>query len=465
MCPTIVEAKTELKNIFGLNEFRPHQTKIIQAILDNKDVLAILPTGGGKSLCFQVPALLLPGLTLVITPLISLMVNQVAALRRQNVAAEAWHSQLSSQEEKSLLKNISTHQLKLLYLSPEKLLSNKCQEILKNQAISLVVLDEVHCLALWGFNFRPSYLKISDWLKSMLNRPKIVALTATATPEVVAVIISQLSLKIPFIYQQSSIRKNIFPSVIHRQTPAAKLASIFSLCQQQPTNTILIYGATRVEVEWLFDQFTLYQPDQRKILKYHGGMSANDRSQSLKLFLETPENIMLATNAFGMGIDKPNIRLVIHSQLPSNLENFTQEIGRASRDGQPAKTVLIVSDFDWKIQLNLSQTQPQHLRKMLWLKHFCLTKNCLTQTLASYFNESSPSCQNCQNCRSIKFKPSKIIWQKYLNLIQLKIPYRRNLKLIAFSQLKTLTELNKLPGIGPLWSRRWGKQVLKILAV
>lgn len=460
---TIIEAQKELKKVFGLNEFRPHQKSIIEAVLARQDVLAILPTGGGKSLCFQIPALLLPGLTLVITPLISLMVNQVTTLQRHQVAAAAWHSQLTSQAEKLLIEKITQRQLKLLYLSPEKLLSLNCQKVLKTQTISLVVLDEAHCLALWGFDFRPSYLKISQWLKILPIKPQIMALTATATSEVKKIILKKLDLTQPFIFQQSSVRNNISLRVFQRHTPVAKLITIFSLCQKSLNDTILIYCATRVEVETLTKLFKLYQPDTRKILKYHGGLTALERANALTNFLKLSDCLMIATNAFGMGIDKPNIRLIIHSQLPSNLENFVQEIGRASRDGQPAKSVLIVNDFDWEIQLELSAQQSHHLLKMTWLKYYCLSKKCRTKILANYFNEEIPNCGKCDNCLPKKFLPSEKTWHKYQRLLKLKIPYRQNLKLLSLTHPEKLSDLAKFPGVGPIWLKRWGAQTLQIL--
>jgi ATP-dependent DNA helicase RecQ len=468
--PDLAAATQILRKVFGLAEFRPHQLPIIEAAVAGQDILAVLPTGGGKSLCFQVPGLLKPGVTIVVTPLIALMVDQVRQLTQKNISARAWHSQLSTIEEKNVITQLSTHQLRFLYLSPEKLLSKQCQLILTKQTICLVVIDEAHCLSLWGYDFRPSYLKLGSWLKQLPKKPQVMALTATATSAVRREICQQLELLTPIIINLSTTRKNLRLEVHFRNTFTQKLLAVLALLHSNLEGTTLIYCATRTEVELL--AHTLHQlslHSTKIILSYHGGMTACERQKVQQQFFQNVECCMIATNAFGMGIDKPTIRLLIHFQLPANLENYTQEIGRASRDGLPAKVVLFASDIDWRLQLELSATQRDHPQKMQHLRGFLLTKNCRQQFLARYFGDPTMACGNCDNCLKSRQQsqrqglwPNPLIFKKYLQLKQLQIPHLVTLKYVALTQPQSFAELQKIPGIGIGWLQRWGKSVLSI---
>ncbi|HCC84254.1 MAG TPA: hypothetical protein DEP87_01040 [Candidatus Pacebacteria bacterium] len=470
--PTLAEAETILRTQFHLSKFRPNQFPIIQAALTGRDVFAILPTGGGKSVCFQIPGLLSQQLTIVISPLIALMVDQVTGLKRKKFSAECWHSQLDQNQEQHLLAQLTNQNLKFLYLSPEKLLSSKVQRLLKSQTIGLLVIDEAHCISLWGHDFRPSYLKISGWLETLSPRPQVMALTATATPTVQVEIKKYLNLIQPLVITNEGQRSNLQLQVLNRNSPTKKLISILTLIQNQPQETILIYCATRSEVELLTRilrrlQFRLQF--HRPILGYHGGQTKQLR-QSLQIqFTETSAVIMIATNAFGMGIDKPNIRLIIHAQLPSNLENYAQEIGRAGRDNLSATTVLLVSEFDWKIQLQLAAHQPYHDFKMTWLRQFILSSQCRSQTLAEYFGQKILVCGQCDNCRQ-KLKltahpisqPNPKTFALYQQLKKLKIPYLPTLKLVALTQPHSITELSQIPGVGSGWLKKWSGAVLAL---
>jgi ATP-dependent DNA helicase RecQ len=297
-------------------------------------------------------------------------------------------------------------------------------------------------------------------------------LTATATAAVQTEIYEALELKNPTILTTSSVRANLSLSVFPRQTPIKKYLTVLTLLAAQPTQTVMLYCATRGEVEFLARVLQQWRPavpesnrDPRPILAYHGRLLAQTRQQVQVEFLRHPNVIMVATNAFGMGIDKPNIRLIIHIQLPSNLENYAQEIGRAGRDNLPARAVLLASDVDWQLQLEMAQRQPDHQRKMAWLREFILTQNCRQQTLATYFGETVERCQKCDVCTQPTQElgllwPDRSTWELYQKLSQLNIPYPSTLKFIALTQPKNFSELQQLPGIGKGWVERWGKEVL-----
>ncbi len=454
---TLAEAEKVLHQYFGFEHFRPSQIPIIEAVLSERDVLALLPTGGGKSLCFQVPGLLRGGVTLVISPLIALMSDQVSHLKKHAITAECWHSQLSETELTAIQLKLAHQKLKFLYLSPEKLWSHQVKKLLNQYKINSVAIDEAHCISLWGHDFRPLYVKIKDWLTTLKKRPQVIALTATATTTVQKEISEFLDLQRPIVINQSAVRNNLAIQVLLRNSPTKKLISILTLLEYYENQTVILYCSTRGEVEQLWQTLQLLLPDT-KIFKYHGGLDKTQRKTTQNSFLTTSAAILVATNAFGMGIDKPDIRLIIHTQLPSNLENYAQEIGRAGRDGELSAAVLLVSDTDWDIQLSLASRQPNHLYKMRYLKYFVETQRCRMSMLSEYFGEPFSNCGTCDVCTgNLELQPSPHTQKIFQALTKLKIPYRQTLKLIALTKPKNL---KVLPGIGQGWIAQWGQKVL-----
>jgi ATP-dependent DNA helicase RecQ len=457
--PSIADAEAVLLKHFSFEHFRAPQVPIITAVLSGTDVLALLPTGGGKSLCFQVPGLMRSGLTLVISPLIALMVDQVRQLQRNNIAAVCWHSQLSKIEVAEIEQQIKLRKIKFLYLSPEKIWHPAVQKLLQQCELSLIVIDEAHCISLWGHDFRPQYLKLRDWVAKLEQRPQIIALTATATPTVQQEIIEFLNLKNPVRVNQSSVRDNLAVQVLLRNSPTKKLISILTLLEHYPNQTAILYCSTRsvVEETWQILQKLL----NREVYFYHGGLSKTARQFAQEKFLSSPTAILVATNAFGMGIDKPDIRLIIHTQIPSNLENYSQEIGRAGRDGKLAAAVLLVSKTDWQIQLELSANQPNHAYKMRYLKYYIETRRCRMSMLSEYFGEQSDNCGKCDVCCQQKtLHPTQKTWQLYGLLKQLKTPYLQTLKLISLVKPQNLEKLSLIPGMGTGMVQKWGQQIL-----
>jgi ATP-dependent DNA helicase RecQ len=342
-------AQTRLQEIWGYPAFRPPQDTVIQALLQHQDALIMLPTGGGKSLCFQLPALLQTGLTLVVSPLVALMENQVQELRDRTLPAAALHSELSKREKFRVLKALEQQRLRLLYLSPETLLSATVWELLTqaNLRINGLVLDEAHCLAQWGETFRPAYRRLGaarhTLEQSKPGHPKIpiAAFTATADPQVQAIIGATLKLRSPQIVRMSPYRQNLHLTVRTVYTPRGRQQQLLKFVQQQRQQTGLVYVRTRRDSEelahWLRQQ-------GHRALDYHAGLGASDRRQREHAWMTNQVRIVVATNAFGMGVNKPDLRWVVHYHVPTLLTEYVQEIGRAGRDGQPAQALSLVSE-------------------------------------------------------------------------------------------------------------------------
>lgn len=324
-----------LKDYWGYDEFRPAQKPIIDGAIEKQDVLALLPTGGGKSICFQIPGLYFGGLTLVISPLISLMEDQVTGLKSKGIKACAVTSALGYREIDILLNNAALGAYQFLYLSPERILSPLFKERLKQMPVQLIVVDEAHCISEWGHDFRPSYRNI-QWIRDFVPEIPMMALTATATPDVAEDIITQLKLRNPFVYKQSFYRENLSYEVIN--TPN-KMGSILAYCNGKSQMSGIVYCSTRRSVKELAKVF---MANKLSANVYHGGMSPDERRASLKQWMKGEIPIMIATNAFGMGIDKPNVRYVLHYDFPDNLEAYVQEAGRGGRDGLDARSIAFV---------------------------------------------------------------------------------------------------------------------------
>ena len=333
-----------LQKYFGMVAFRPPQDAVIQAVLDQRDTLVVMPTGGGKSLCFQLPALLLPGVTLVVSPLIALMKDQVDALQARGLPAGLLNSSQTLEQQRITLNAMRNHSLKLVYVAPERFRSRSFMDALPKDAISLFAIDEAHCLSQWGHDFRPDYMRLGNARKTLGN-PPCIALTATATPDVQQDIKQQLEMQNQAEFVAGFARENLSFCVRQTRSEADKMDALQTLVQQQGTG--IIYCATRKSVDSVADKIEhLTHP----VIRYHGGLSDSDRTAAQDLFISGKANIVVATNAFGMGIDRSDIRFVCHYEMPGSIEAYYQEGGRAGRDGQPAVCELLFSYVDKRVQ-------------------------------------------------------------------------------------------------------------------
>ncbi len=388
-----------LRSTFGFPAFRPLQRDIIDASLAGKDILALLPTGGGKSLCFQLPALLRRGLTVVVSPLISLMKDQVDQLRAMGVAATYLNSSLDASEVRSRLAGLHTGKWKLLYLAPERLMLDGVLENLEIWNVSAIVIDEAHCVSEWGHDFRPDYRQLAR-LRDVLPRVPVMALTATATERVRADIIKQLRLRSPGVFIASFNRPNLTYSVLPKK---GAIDQIIEFAAKRRDDSGIVYCGARATAERLAESLRSRGLSARA---YHAGMDAAERSKSQEMFMRDEVKIICATIAFGMGINKPDIRWVIHHDLPKSIEGYYQETGRAGRDGLPADCLLLYSSGDAAKQARfideISDEKERdiahgQLRKML---HYAEGADCRRKELLDYFGETLPGeiCGGCDNC-------------------------------------------------------------------
>lgn len=466
-----------LQRYFGFTDFRQGQLDIVLAILDKKDVLAILPTGGGKSLCFQVPALIFPGTTLVISPLISLMKDQVDHLEKAGIAATYLSSNLDNAEIELRLKNLAEGKYKLFYLAPERLENKKIIEICQQINISYLVVDEAHCISLWGYQFRPSYQKIPKFIEKISkNKQKIAvaAFTATATEAVCEEIKKFLSLQKPLTFSGGFLRTNLIFHNLVCEGNWMKNVYLFKLLKMHQKENIIIYCCTRVECERLLKLIKFYDfKDRYRVGLYHGGLAKEQREQGQNDFLQNKIKIMIATNAFGMGVDKSDVRIVIHYQLSANLENYYQEAGRAGRDGKMSYVYLLYSEKDLLIQATMinnnyedfdNQRRKIEIEKLAIIKKYSLSNFCLQAKISDYFGQKDNNviCQNCYNCLKRKIelnkeekdfvekleKINKLYLQK-TSYQQLPVLFTINqIELMAILEPKTINDLQKIPGIG-----------------
>lgn len=396
------KARQILQKFYGYEDFRPGQKKVVESLLNRNDTVAIMPTGAGKSICFQIPALLFEGVTLVISPLISLMKDQVDSLRQLGIAAVYINSSVSKAQLYKDLQDISAGFYKIIYIAPERLTSEYLPDSFKNLNISMVAVDEAHCLSQWGHDFRPSYRNILNFTNSLRIKPIISAFTATATPEVKTDIINLLGLKQPNVFVTGFDRPNLYFSVLRGEV---KDKFVIDYVKKHQDEAGIIYVGTRKDVDALQ---VLLEIKGIKAGRYHAGMTDEERNQMQEEFLYDNLSVMVATNAFGMGIDKPNVRYVIHYNMPKNMEAYYQEAGRAGRDGLSGNCILLYSPQETQLQKFLiSKSTESEIRQQLEYKRlqsmvdYCHTPQCLRAFILHYFGEFDVEehCDNCSNCK------------------------------------------------------------------
>lgn len=403
------EALHILKHYFGYDSFREGQKFLIEHMMNGQDVFGIMPTGAGKSLCYQIPALLMPGITLVISPLISLMKDQVAALNQAGVHAAFLNSSLTQGQYLTALRYAKEGRYKIIYVAPERLLTESFLGFAREAEISMVSVDEAHCVSQWGQDFRPSYLKIAEFFNYLGTRPVLSAFTATATAEVKEDIIALLSLRDPAMITTGFDRVNLRFCVEH---PRDKFAAVTAYLREHEGECGIIYCLTRKVVEEVCEKLI---KEGLEVTRYHAGLGDEERRRNQEDFIYDRKQIMVATNAFGMGIDKSNVRFVIHYNMPKNMESYYQEAGRAGRDGLPAECILLYAGQDVitnhffienmaqesedpETTALIRQREEKRLKKMTF---YCFTHECLRDYILRYFGEyGSNYCGNCSNCLS-----------------------------------------------------------------
>ena len=489
-----------LKKVFGYDGFRPGQAEIVDAALAGRDVLAVMPTGAGKSVCYQVPALLLPGVTLVVSPLISLMQDQVRALVAAGVAAAYLNSSLTANQQALMLRRAREGRYKIIYVAPERLMTQGFLRFAQEQPVSMVTVDEAHCISQWGHDFRPSYRQIRAFTGQLPARPVVTAFTATATARVRQDIEEQLGLQEPFRLTAGFDRPNLRLET-RRLTESEKPRALVEFLLEQGEAPGIVYCSTVRQVE---ETAAMLQGLGIRAAAYHGQMDAARRRQNQEDFLFDRVQVMVATNAFGMGIDKPNVRMVVHYNMPRDLESYYQEAGRAGRDGAPARCVLLYAASDVGLARFFIEKEeedgplPPEQRhaaaeaaraRLEQMTCYATTRRCLRGELLRYFGEQAPvRCGNCSNClspwgegtrRKVQVKAaSRAIApgdeQLLAALYELRRELSRKEKLPAFMVLsdaaarevcarrpRTMDELLAIEGIGEGRARRYGRAILR----
>ncbi len=399
-----------LKDIFGYTAFRTGQGELIDSIISGRDTLGIMPTGAGKSICFQLPALIFEGITLVISPLISLMKDQVYSLTQAGIRAAYMNSSLNYTQYAKVLKNASENMYKIIYVAPERLLTEEFVSFAQKVEISMVTVDEAHCISQWGQDFRPSYTKIVQFIDQLKGRPVVTAFTATATPQVRDDILDKLELREPFVLTTGFNRSNLYFSV---RKPEDKLASLKEYIWEKASASGIVYCSTRKTVDEVCAGLVRAGINATR---YHAGLSENERRENQDKFLFDKSGIMVATNAFGMGIDKSNVSYVVHYNMPKNIESYYQEAGRAGRDGEAAECILFYSGQDVVINQFLLENSVQNeeldeatntaLREkdrelLKTMTFYCHTNDCLREYILNYFGDKTANyCGNCSNCEA-----------------------------------------------------------------
>ena len=405
------DARSILKKVFGYDRFRPGQEEIVRQLLGGRDVLAVMPTGAGKSICYQVPALLLPGITIVVSPLVSLMKDQVGALVQAGVAAAFLNNSLTDNQKALMLRRAREGWYKIIYVAPERLEMPGFQRFAQEQRISMVTVDEAHCISQWGQDFRPSYLRIREFVDSLPERPVVGAFTATATARVREDIRSHLALHEPYEVTTGFDRPNLYFET-RKALPSEKPRLLLELVLREGENTGIVYCSTTKQVD---ETARLLQSRGIRAAAYHAKLDPEVRRKNQDDFLYDRIQIMVATNAFGMGIDKPNVRFVIHYNMPKDIESYYQEAGRAGRDGLPSRCILLYSGTDVRtIRFFIEKEQeadnglPADVKaeaarkaeeRLKYMTFYSTTPRCLRGFMLQYFGEAAPAqCGNCSSC-------------------------------------------------------------------
>ena len=403
----LLQPEEVLRKYFGYGSFRTGQKEVVDSILKGQDAFAVMPTGAGKSICYQIPAMMLPGITLVISPLISLMQDQVKSLREAGVAAAFINSSLSEKAFMETINRARNGAYKIIYVAPERLVTEGFRSFAANVDISMVTVDEAHCISQWGQDFRPSYLKIVEFITGLEKRPTISAFTATATETVRTDIVCTLGLKNPYELVTGFDRENLFFQV---DKPQNKDKYLLEYIKEHWGESGIIYCATRKNVDKLYE---LLFRNGFSVAKYHAGMGAEERKKMQEEFVYDYTSIVIATNAFGMGIDKSNVRYVIHYNMPQSMENYYQEAGRAGRDGLDSKCILLFSPQDIMINrflldhkemsdmdsIDRESVRERDSMRLRTMEHYCNTTECLRNMILNYFGEEpGKPCDNCSNC-------------------------------------------------------------------
>lgn len=393
------QARQVLKQYFGYDSFRIGQEQVIQNVLEGRDTLCVMPTGGGKSVCYQIPSLCSDGTTIVISPLISLMKDQVDILRSNGIPAAFINSSLTYSQIDQTMDDVRNGLTKLLYIAPERLENESFCKELSQLNVPFVAIDEAHCISQWGHDFRPSYRIISNLVSLWNKKPTLIALTATATPSVIDDICSLLAIDEEDVYITGFSRENLSFKVL---VGVDKDKYVKKYIQSYPNETGIIYAATRKSVESVYEMLL---KSGVRVAKYHAGMTETERTKEQNRFLNDEVQIIVATNAFGMGINKTNVRFVIHYQMPRNMESYYQEAGRAGRDGLPSECILLYSSVDeqtqrFLIDQSLDRSRiPFELKKLQTMVDYCHTQHCLQAYIVEYFGEQvSQECGQCGNC-------------------------------------------------------------------
>ncbi len=401
--------KELLTKYFGFNAFRKGQEELIDAVLENRDVFGIMPTGGGKSMCYQLPALMKSGITLVISPLISLMKDQVLSLKNAGISAAYINSSLTAEQLRKVYGYMADRRYKIIYVAPERLFTEGFLDTVGRLEVSFVAVDEAHCISQWGQDFRPSYLKIPQFINHLPRRPVVAAYTATATKTVIDDIKKLLCLKDPLVTVTGFDRPNLYFDVLH---PDDKMKKLISLLSEREHKSGIVYCSTRKDVEKVEETLRLRG---FSVTRYHAGLDIEERKRNQDDFIFDRKNIMVATNAFGMGIDKSNVSFVFHYNMPKSPEAYYQEAGRAGRDGENADCILLFSPKDIitarflinnsseNEELSVMQRQTvleADMKRLEAMEIYCKTKKCLRHEMLTYFGQKSPTeCNSCGNCK------------------------------------------------------------------
>ena len=461
-----------LQQYFGYENFRPGQLDIIMPLVRGQDVLAILPTGGGKSLCFQIPGLYLKGTTLVISPLISLMQDQVQNLVKHGIRATFLNSTLEPAASQERLQKLVAGAYQFVYVAPEKLRNRQFLVACTQAKIALIAIDEAHCVSVWGHDFRPSYLQIGEFVRKLNSRPRIAAFTATANLRAQADIVQYCGLRRYLQVQKSFVRDNLRIFVHHCHNEHDKLLHLLYLLKKHQGETGIIYVLTRKDAVAYAQLLNRLRPNQPPIAIYHGGLAKETRQEIQAGFIDESIKILIATNAFGMGIDQPHVRFVIHAQVSSNLENYFQEIGRAGRDGNLSDCYTLFTKKDLEISAQFiagnataATKQLQILRfKLRQLQHYLQTKGCRQKFILNYFDEKTPAnfaCGLCDHCQKKALAYDQTTQTKFANWQNWRQKYTHAQRLIPSSVItdlslaylsiidwRQLEDLNVIPGIG-----------------